>query len=42
VSRYASIVYTTEGKRITEQLWKETLAELSFAKVEDILRDLGK
>ncbi|KAM4066422.1 short chain dehydrogenase [Hirsutella rhossiliensis] len=33
-------LYTEEGKKISEQLWKETMAELSFARVEDILKTL--
>jgi hypothetical protein len=35
----APIIYTKEGEKVSEQLWKETLEELSFAHVEDILRD---
>ncbi|CAJ2502424.1 Uu.00g098180.m01.CDS01 [Anthostomella pinea] len=38
----APFVYTAEGRRVGELLWKETLAEFSFAGVEDILRDIGK
>lgn len=34
------IIYTPEGKRISEQLWQETMTELSFAKVEDILKSI--
>ncbi|ROV93882.1 hypothetical protein VPNG_09496 [Cytospora leucostoma] len=33
----APILYTSEGKEVSERLWKETMAELSFAKVEDIV-----
>jgi hypothetical protein len=36
----APIVYTTEGSKISEKLWKETMAEFSFAGVEDILKEL--
>ncbi|KAK6074295.1 short-chain dehydrogenase [Seiridium cupressi] len=36
----ASIIYTPEGERISEQLWKETLAEFAFANVERILQDI--
>ncbi|TVY59575.1 Short chain dehydrogenase sol3 [Lachnellula suecica] len=32
----------THGKKVSEQLWKETMEELSFAKVEDILAGIGK
>lgn len=37
----APTVYTPEGKTITERLWKETMAELSFAKVDEILNALN-
>lgn len=37
----APIVYTNEGRKVSEQLWKETIAELSFANVEEILKDIG-
>jgi len=30
-------MYTTDGKKIMEQLWDETLEELDFAGVRDIL-----
>ncbi|KAK7751572.1 hypothetical protein SLS62_006522 [Diatrype stigma] len=36
----APIIYSPEGKKISEQLWKETMAEFAFANVEDILRDV--
>ncbi|KAG8163115.1 hypothetical protein KVR01_007593 [Diaporthe batatas] len=36
----APIVYTEEGRQISEQLWEDTLAELSFANVSGILEDL--
>ena len=38
----APIIYTDEGRRISEQLWKETMAEFSFAKVEDIINEISK
>jgi len=38
----APIIYTPEGKRIGDLLWKETMAELKFAGVEDILREVSK
>ncbi|KAF3766602.1 hypothetical protein M406DRAFT_38676 [Cryphonectria parasitica EP155] len=34
------ILYTNEGRAISEQLWKETLAEFSFANVDDIMRTI--
>lgn len=33
-------IYTEEGKRISEQLWKETMDELSFAKAEDMVNEI--
>ncbi|KAI5917432.1 NAD(P)-binding protein [Camillea tinctor] len=36
----APIVYTPEGERVGQQLWQETLAEFSFAEVEQILREM--
>ncbi|RYP08080.1 hypothetical protein DL764_002120 [Monosporascus ibericus] len=38
----ASIIYTEEGKKISERLWSETMSELSFAKVQDIVDELSK
>lgn len=38
----APIVYTAEGKRLRELLWKETLEEFSFAGVDDILMEIGE
>ncbi|KAK4196479.1 short chain dehydrogenase [Triangularia verruculosa] len=37
----APIIYTSEGERISAQLWKETMEELEFAKVEDIMNSLN-
>ena len=34
-------MYTAEGKAATERLWRETLEELEFAGVKDILRSMG-
>lgn len=36
----APILYTEEGRKISEQLWEETLAELSFANAETILKTM--
>lgn len=36
------IIYSEEGKVISEKLWRETLAELSFANVEDALEAVNK
>ncbi|KAL7811133.1 hypothetical protein V8C26DRAFT_437649 [Trichoderma gracile] len=41
VQPMAPLVYTPEGHVIAERLWKETLDELAFAKVADIVRTLG-
>ncbi|KAM7215319.1 short-chain dehydrogenase/reductase SDR [Rhypophila decipiens] len=35
------IIYQPEGERISEQLWKETLAEFSFAGAVEKLRELA-
>lgn len=37
----APILYTAEGKEISERLWKETMEELSFVKPEDIVRKVA-
>lgn len=39
--RKAPIIYTAEGKKISQQLWKETLAELAFANVKSIINDVS-
>ncbi|KAI1177546.1 hypothetical protein F4777DRAFT_541343 [Nemania sp. FL0916] len=36
IHRLAPIIYTEEGARISEKQWRETMAEISFAKVEGI------
>ncbi|KAL4934134.1 NAD(P)-binding protein [Aspergillus undulatus] len=38
----APFVYTPEGEKVAAQLWGETLDELAFAGVQDILNGLGK
>lgn len=38
----APIIYTEEGKKISAQLWKETMAEFAFANMEQIINDAGK
>ncbi|KAI1208145.1 NAD(P)-binding protein [Annulohypoxylon truncatum] len=40
VKPMAPIIYTAEGERIRDQLWKETMAEFSFAGAEDIIKDI--
>ncbi|EUC42423.1 hypothetical protein COCMIDRAFT_8010 [Bipolaris oryzae ATCC 44560] len=37
----APLVYSSEGQEIIDQLWKETMAELSFAQVETILKEVS-
>ncbi|KAK7756578.1 hypothetical protein SLS62_001415 [Diatrype stigma] len=37
----APIVYTSQGKDIAEVVWQETMAELNFAHVKDIIKELG-
>lgn len=34
---FAAFVYTPEGAVVKEQLWKETMTELNFAKVQGVL-----
>lgn len=41
IDSMAPIIYTPEGKTLSERLWQETITELSFAKVDDILRDIN-
>lgn len=33
----APLIYTEEGKKISAQLWKETMEEFAFANVEEII-----
>ncbi|KAI0486794.1 hypothetical protein F4859DRAFT_466938 [Xylaria cf. heliscus] len=40
-TQMAPIVYTAEGERMAQSLWKETMSELSFAGVEDVIEDLS-
>jgi hypothetical protein len=35
--RLATFYYTADGKKATEQIWEETMKELGFAHVEEIL-----
>ncbi|KAI0159864.1 retinol dehydrogenase 12 [Hypoxylon sp. FL1284] len=36
----APFIYTPEGERVAKVLWDKIMSELSFAKVEDILREV--
>ncbi|KAI1125557.1 hypothetical protein F5Y10DRAFT_227556 [Nemania abortiva] len=38
----AAIIYQPEGKQLAKQLWEETMAELSFAHVEDCIKEVNK
>jgi hypothetical protein len=38
--RLATFYYTADGKAAKEQIWEETLRELSFANVEDIVTSM--
>ncbi|CAI7649389.1 unnamed protein product [Penicillium glandicola] len=38
----APIIYSEEGKKISEQLWKETNEELAFANVDEILKAISE
>ncbi|KAJ4393049.1 hypothetical protein N0V93_002255 [Gnomoniopsis smithogilvyi] len=35
------IIYTDEGARISDQLWKETMDELSFARTAEIVKEVN-
>lgn len=38
--RLAGFFYTEEGKVATKQIWEETMKELKFAHVEEIIASL--
>ncbi|KAI1743929.1 hypothetical protein F4680DRAFT_407953 [Xylaria scruposa] len=40
-AQMAPVVYTADGKRMAQSLWKETMSELSFASVEDVIEALS-
>ncbi|CAG9990425.1 unnamed protein product [Clonostachys byssicola] len=40
VSPYNAFMYTEEGKAFMDKLWKETVAELDFPEVREVLRSL--
>ncbi|KAK8065158.1 hypothetical protein PG997_011905 [Apiospora hydei] len=42
VRAWPPMMYTEEGRRLGERLWDETMRELSFAKVEEVLEDLKR
>ena len=41
-SSMAPIIYTDDGKKVSQQLWKETMAELAFADVEKIVQGIAR
>jgi hypothetical protein len=40
VNRLAPLVYSSEGEKIREQLWKETKAEFTFIDMDKIVEEL--
>ncbi|KAF4627994.1 hypothetical protein G7Y89_g10159 [Cudoniella acicularis] len=42
IQAQAPFVYKDESGRVTKLLWEETMAELSFARAEDIVRELDE
>lgn len=38
--RWPPMMYTEEGRRLGERLWDETMAELRFAEIEELLKGL--
>ena len=38
--RLATFYYSAEGKKAQEQVWQETMKELSFAHVEEIVASM--
>jgi hypothetical protein len=38
--RLATFYYTADGKTAGEQIWEETMKELSFARVEEIVASM--
>lgn len=39
-NRKAPLVYSSEGDKITERLWKETKAEFSFIDLDKVVQGL--
>lgn len=38
--RFAAMLYTPEGQVVIDRLWEETMAELEFAGVRQILNEM--
>lgn len=41
-TRMAPFVYSRGAEQIAQRLWRETMEELSFAGVQEILENLGQ
>lgn len=39
-NRLATFYYTADGRKAQEQVWEETMKELSFTHVEDIVASM--
>lgn len=39
LKRFTKLAYTAEGSAIADALWEETMTELEFAKVRDVLKE---
>jgi len=37
----APLIYRPEGENIAKQLWEETMTELSFAKVREVIHEVA-
>lgn len=40
IDRLATFYYTADGKKATQQIWDETVKELEFAHVKDIIASM--
>jgi hypothetical protein len=40
--RFHQMMYTPEGQKTTERLWEETLDELNFAGVKEIINSMSQ
>jgi hypothetical protein len=38
----APLIYKPEGEQVAKQVWDETIAEFSFADVQESLREIEK
>jgi hypothetical protein len=37
----APLVYTSEGEKLAKELWEETMNELAFARVADVVEQVA-